>query len=26
VIGRLTLGTPVVSEAGDRQLHFTHRV
>lgn len=25
-IGRLTLGTPVVSEVGDRQLHFTHRV
>jgi hypothetical protein len=25
-IGRLTLGSPVVSTLGDRQLHFTHRV
>jgi hypothetical protein len=25
-IGRLTLGVPVVSEFGDRQLHFTHRM
>lgn len=24
-IGRLTLGEPVVSEFGDRQLHFSHR-
>jgi hypothetical protein len=24
-IGRLTLGAPVVSAFGDRQLHFTHR-
>jgi hypothetical protein len=24
VIGRLMLGPPVVSEFGDRQLHFSH--